>query len=118
MLRLLNVLLVAVVLGSGFALYQLEHHTRSLERRIAAAERDIESGYEMIGLLNAEWSLLTRPQRLERLARKHLNMCPVFPDQIIADQQVTGSLPPAPAMSPGEIPASKDPLADLLRMMQ
>ena len=118
MLRLLNVLLVTTVLGSGFALYQLEHHTRSLERRIAAADRDVESEYEMIGLLKAEWSLLTRPQRLERLARQHLDMGPVLPDQIITDQQVTGSLPAAPVASPDQTPASKDPLADLLRMMQ
>jgi hypothetical protein len=62
--------------------------------------------------------MLTRPQRLERLARHHLDMGPLMPDQIIADGQVTGSLPPAPANAPDKTPASEDPLADLLRMMQ
>ena len=118
MLRLLNVLLIAGVLGSAFALYQLEHKTRKLERDIAAGQEAIENEYEMIGLLNAERSMLTRPQRLERLARHHLGMGPLMPDQIITDKQVTGSLPPAPADAPDKIPASEDPLADLLRMMQ
>ncbi len=118
MLRLLNFMLVAGVLASGFALYTLEHNTRALERQIAAAEKATESEYEMIGLLDAEWSLLTRPQRLEQLARHHLNMVPLLPDQIKRPEEITGSLPPAPAAAPDETPASEDPLADLLRMMQ
>lgn len=118
MLRLLNVLLIVGVLGSAFALYQLEHNTRKLERELAARQEAIESEYELIGLLNAEWSMLTRPQRLERLARHHLDMGPLMPDQIITDRQVSGSLPPAPANAPDKTPASEDPLADLLRMMQ
>lgn len=118
MLRLLNFMLVAGVLASGFALYTLEHNTRALERQIAAAEKATESEYEMIGLLDAEWSLLTRPQRLEQLARHHLNMVPLLPDQIERPEEITGSLPPPPASAPDETPASEDPLADLLRMMQ
>ena len=54
MLRLLNFMLVAGVLASGFALYTLEHNTRALERQIAAAEKATESEYEMIGLLK-QW---------------------------------------------------------------
>ena len=49
---------------------------------------------------------------------KGLDMGPLMPDQIITDRQVTGSLPPAPANAPDKTPASEDPLADLLRMMQ
>ena len=118
MLRLLNFLLVPAVLASGFALYKLEHNTRSLEREIAATQKNIDGEYELIGLLNAEWSLLTRPRRLERLARYHLGMGPLMPDQIKRPGDITGSLPPPPAASPDETPASDDPLADLLRMMQ
>jgi cell division protein FtsL len=118
MLRLLNFVLVPAVLASAFALYTLEHNTRALERKIAKVESETESEYEMIGLLDAEWSLLTRPQRLERLARHHLNMGPLLPDQIKRPGDITGSLPPAPAAAPDETPASEDPLADLLRMMQ
>lgn len=118
MLRFLNFMLVAGVLASGFALYNLEHNSRSLEREIAAVERSIDSEYELIGLLDAEWSLLTRPQRLEQLARLHLGMGALTPDQIIGPEQITGSLPPAPAAASDQVPASEDPLADLLRMMQ
>ncbi len=118
MLRLLNVILVIGVLASGFALYTLEHRTRSVEREIARVDESVESEYEFIGLLNAEWSLLTRPQRLEQLARNHLNMAPVLPDQLVGLDGLAARIPPAPASEPDKTPASDDPMADLLRMMQ
>ncbi len=118
MLRLLNVMLVLGVLGSGFALYTLEHRTRSVEREVARVEAAIESEYEFIGLLNAEWSLLTRPQRLQQLAKHHLGLGPVWPDQLVELSELRAKLPAAPAYEPDKTPASDDPMADLLRMMQ
>ncbi len=118
MLRLLNVLLVIAVLGSGFALYTLEHRTRSVEREIARVDAAIESEYEFIGLLNAEWSLLTRPQRLQQLAKNHLELGPVWPDQLIELNELSAKLPAAPAYDLDKTPVSEDPMADLLRMMQ
>ncbi len=118
MLRLLNVILVAAVLASGFALYTLEHRTRSLERQIAKIDATIEGEYEFIGLLNAEWSMLTRPDRLEVLARDHLSMGPLLPDQLVRLSDLAGHLPPPPEVKPEQTPAGEDPLADLLRMMQ
>ncbi|WP_337660167.1 cell division protein FtsL [Anderseniella sp. Alg231-50] len=118
MLRLLNVILVVCVLAAGFALYTLEHRTRSVEREIARVDKGIESEYEFIGLLNAEWSMLTRPQRLEQLARNHLELAPVLPDQLVELNGLAAKLPAAPAHEPDKTPASDDPMADLLRMMQ
>lgn len=118
MLRLLNVILVVGVLASGFGLYTLEHRTRSVEREIARIEAGIESEYEFIGLLNAEWSMLTRPQRLEQLARTHLDLGPVLPDQLVELNGLAEKIPTVPAHEPDKTPASDDPMADLLRMMQ
>ncbi|MEM7633382.1 MAG: hypothetical protein AAF299_02395 [Pseudomonadota bacterium] len=118
MLRLFNVILVAGVLVAGFALYTLEHQTRSVEREIVRVDENIESEYEFIGLLNAEWSMLTRPQRLEQLARNHLDQGPLLPDQQVGLDGLAARLPAAPAHEPDRTPASDDPMADLLRMMQ
>ena len=118
MLRLLNVILVVGVLVVGFALYTLEHRTRSVEREIARVDATIESEYEYIGLLNAEWSMLTRPQRLEQLARHHLDLEPVLPDQLVAPDELGDRLPPAPGQAESQEAVPEDPMADLLRMMQ
>lgn len=99
-----------------FALYTLEHHTRALEHKNAKVQS--ESDNETIGQINAQWCMLTRPQRLERLARHHLDIEPPMPDQMITDKQVISSLPPGPAVARDKTLASEDPLADLLRMIQ
>jgi len=117
-LRLINVMLVAGVLVAGFALYTLEHRTRSVEREIARVDARIESEYEFIGLLNAEWSMLTRPQRLEQLARNHLKLGPVLPDQLVGLDALSAKLPPAPVANDDQAAETPDPMADLLRMMQ
>ncbi len=73
MLRILNGLLVLTLLGAAFVMYTLEHDTRRGERRIAKLEAEIQNERELIRLLEAEWSNLSRPQRLERLAAEHLS---------------------------------------------
>ncbi len=66
MLKILNAFLVMTVLVSGYMLYGLEHATRSQERSIAATQRKIDDTRETIKLLNAEWSSLTRPERIQK----------------------------------------------------
>ena len=46
-----------------------------------------------IRVLQAEWSYLNDPSRLEALARKHLPMGPASPSQIVGLDQVPGKLP-------------------------
>ena len=56
--------------------WQLKRTANGLEREIARIEREIS-------LLRAEQSFLSRPERIEKLARKHLKMRPPTPRQII-----------------------------------
>ena len=65
MLRAFNACLVLVVLTAAYVLYSLEHSIRGVERRIARANAQIASERETIGFLNAEWSSLVRPERLQ-----------------------------------------------------
>ena len=71
--KFLNAILVLAVLVSGFVLYSLEHATRGTgarDRRVSSAR--LREERESIKLLNAEWSSLTRPDRLQALANEHL----------------------------------------------
>ena len=116
MLRAFNVVLIVVVLGLSFVLYSLEHRMRAGERALAKLDREIGQEREMIRLLDAEWSYLTRPARIERLAREHLAMGSLVPAQVVPEAEIARRIPERPAPNPAESP--NDPLAELLEMLQ
>ena len=94
--KLLNLLLVAVVLVSGFILYSLEHTTRGLEREAAKYQRGIDAETENMRLLNAEWSSLTRPDRLRALAELHLGLSTLKAQQIVKLDEIGVHVPAEP----------------------
>jgi cell division protein FtsL len=104
------------VLGLGFVLYSLEHRMRAGERALAKLDNEITEERELIRLLDAEWSFLTRPARIERLAREHLAMGPLAPAQVVPEAEIARRIPERPAPNPAESP--DDPLAELLKDLQ
>lgn len=116
MLRIFNLVLVVAVLILGFVIYSLEHRMRAGERAISRMQQDIADEREDIRLLKAEWGFLTRPQRIERLAREHAGMRPPQPWQWVGEAQLSASLPERPAPNPAESP--EDPLAEMLKVLQ
>lgn len=102
MLRIFNVALVVVVIGCSFVLYSLEHASRKTERRIAELKQNIINERDTIKLLNAEWSLLTRPARLERLAREHLKLQQMRPEQLVSQADIGKRLPERSVLAPGD----------------
>ena len=115
MLRILNVILVLMVLASAFTIYSLEHETRRGERRIAELKRAISDEQEMIRLLEAEWSNLTRPRRIEQLVHQHLELKPLSPLQLVEAKDLDAKLPLRPV---AEAPPDSDPIADMLKVLQ
>jgi cell division protein FtsL len=115
-LRAFNVALVVVVLALAFVLYSLEHRMRAGERAVAELSSEITAERELIRLLDAEWSWLARPARLEKLVREHLDMRPLAPAQVVPEAEIASRLPERPAPNPAESP--DDPLAELLEMLQ
>lgn len=116
MLKIVNALLVISVLSSGYILYSLEHTSRGLERNIAKTERMLDEEREAIKLLNAEWSSLTRPERIQRLAEQHLQLQPTRASQFVSTKDL---LVKVPATVPVKLEEEdKDPIGDILKKMQ
>ena len=116
MLRILNAILVVGLLVSAFVLYSLEHNLRKHGRYMAALEREIVQEGENIKLLNAEWSYLIRPTRLERLAQTHLNLEQPKPYQLVSRQDLTQLLPERPPVAAEE--ENPDLIARMLKALQ
>lgn len=74
MLRVVNTILLVFVGALIVLLYQLKYESRQLEDRKVRLAREIEKERDNIAVLRAEWSLVSRPERIERLAVKHLGL--------------------------------------------
>jgi hypothetical protein len=97
-------------------LYSLEHATRRLERDTARLEQRISASREDIKLLGAEWSSLTRPDRLQRLAVEHLRLRTIKAQQIVELGVLGQKVPPEPIV---KLEAhDQDPIGDILQKMQ
>ena len=64
-----------------FVLYAIKHDTRLLDQRVRQLERMVDRSETDVAILRAEWSHLTQPERIERLARKYLGFRPLSPAQ-------------------------------------
>ncbi len=91
-LGLLNTALVAGLVVFAFILYGHEHKTRMAERQIRKIEAQIGREREAMRMLRIEWAMLDNPERLERLAKRHLKLAPVAAQNIRPAHEVLSAL--------------------------
>ncbi|MGE5540336.1 MAG: cell division protein FtsL [Gemmatimonas sp.] len=85
-------LLAALV---GFGLFHVKYQVQALEDRLAKLNRDIVREQAQIHVLRAEWTYLNRPERIEELANKYLQLAAPKASQI-------GSIAELPMRRDGE----------------
>jgi len=116
MFKLINAGLVLGVLISSFFLYSLEHATRGLERNIARTEKKITDEREKIKLLNAEWTSLARPERIQHLADQQLHLKNLEAQQFVPLAEIGTKVPQSP---PIKLEAqNSDPIGKMLENLQ
>lgn len=69
MIRRTTIVLLVLLSGLTGALFLVKHEVQVLEQQVAKAEAGVRIYRNNIRILQAEWALLTSPQRLERLPR-------------------------------------------------
>lgn len=87
-MRIVSLLLIGCLVALSFVIYEVKFETREMNDRVAALRLDIQKERDAIGVLRAEWSHLNRPQRIERLSRKHLGLRPVNARQVMTASQL------------------------------
>ncbi|PIR31814.1 MAG: cell division protein FtsL [Alphaproteobacteria bacterium CG11_big_fil_rev_8_21_14_0_20_44_7] len=75
------------ILPVAMGLFYVKHIVQNLEEDLAALERSIDVDQEEVHVLKAEWTYLSRPERVKTLASKYLDLEPTTSRQI-ADVQV------------------------------
>ncbi|NIZ02815.1 cell division protein FtsL [Thalassospira lucentensis] len=68
-------LLLTVIIGAGT--YWVSHEVERLEKRYAGIQSEILAEQESIHVLQAEWSYLNNPERIERLSQEYLSLAQI-----------------------------------------
>jgi cell division protein FtsL len=89
MLRFVNICLVLGLVALAYVIYQVKYEARALDEEIATLGKQIDEERDGLAVLRAEWSLLNRPERIERLAEKFLKLAPAQPRQLVTLDKVT-----------------------------
>ena len=79
---LIKLALPTIAFALLIGIYVIKVETWQLQRAAKTLERQINIEERTISVLRAEWAFLSRPERIEILARKHLKMAPAKPEQI------------------------------------
>ncbi len=83
MLRYLNALAIAALICSALYAYSIKYETIYFSEQIVKMKHEIAREKEAINVLHAEWAHLTRPERIQSLAEKHLELQPQSITQIV-----------------------------------
>jgi hypothetical protein len=111
--RLLSLLAFGFLAGLVILIYDMKFETRRLETRAAQLTRAIEDEKDNVALMRAEWSHVTAPDRIERLALEILPLQPVKSTQLIKQEEFVATFARMPI--PPVHPATDDAIGDLIR---
>ena len=83
MWRLLHVIAIAALIGSAAYVYSVKYQAIYASEQIVKTRHQIAKERDAINLLRAEYAHLVRPDRLQALADKQLDMQPLALNQIV-----------------------------------
>lgn len=93
MVRILNILAIAALIGSAIYAYTIKYETIYHAETIVKLQHQIKWERAKIGMLRAEWAHLTRPERIQALADKFLDLRMIALNQIAGADSLPGKAP-------------------------
>jgi cell division protein FtsL len=83
MIRYLNALAIIALVGAAMYAYSIKYATIYYAEQIVKMKHEMEREHDAIAVLQAEWSHLIRPERIQALADQHLPLQPQALSQIV-----------------------------------
>ncbi|MSP05402.1 MAG: hypothetical protein EXR05_09260 [Acetobacteraceae bacterium] len=99
MIRLSTIICAGIFIATGSYLYHVKYQTRLLDRAISQTNRNIEVTRDRAGVLRAEWTLMSDPERLAELADQFLKLNTVAPRQFTTLADLSSRLPAVRALA-------------------
>lgn len=82
MTRLLHILAITLLIGSAGYAYSTKYETLYYAETLAKMRGKLQRERESVAVAKAEWALLTRPDRLQRMVDRHLDLQPMVIAQL------------------------------------
>ena len=79
---------VVFILPIALGLFYVKHVVANLETELSSLHRSIKSDKEEIHVLTAEWTYLSRPERVKQLSTKYLELAPTTSTQVADIRQI------------------------------
>ena len=83
MIRILNIIAIGALISSAIYAYTIKYKTMFHAETVANLRSEIKKEQDQIGLLRADWGHLTRPERVQALTEKLLDLQPLALNQIV-----------------------------------
>ncbi len=99
MLRFLNIAAIFLLIGSAVYAYSIKYQTSYRAEQIAKTKIEIKAEHDAIGVLRAEWSFLTRPERMQQLSDRYLDLQPLTVDKIVSARSLPERAPHVDAIA-------------------
>lgn len=110
MLRTLDLMLVGAMIAAATITYQIKHNAEEKLSQVRELQAAISLQEETIDLLEADWSLLNQPSRLQHLStafEEELKLKPIEPSQLATPDELPGRAADfAPLVAEGEADAA------------
>ncbi len=79
-IAILSLVLVTI---AGVATYKIKTDVIDLEQQLRQIKAEINDEQDRITVLDADWSYLTRPARIQQLSKEMLAFAPIDPQRIL-----------------------------------
>jgi cell division protein FtsL len=93
MIRFVNILAVLALVGAAVYAYSIKYATVFSAEEIVKLKHEIKAKEDRIAMLRAEWAYLVRPERIQALADKLLDLGPIGLAQIVKADALPAKAP-------------------------
>lgn len=77
MMRFVHLLAITILVASAGYAYSIKYETLYYAETLTKLKAKLQREREAIAVSKAEWALLTRPDRLQRMVERHLDLQPM-----------------------------------------